>query len=134
MNPGIANFLSDVIGDDIINHNRNFDRFIPAVNVKETEKTFELEMAVPGWNKNDINIDLENDVLTISAKLDSEKSEHKDHYQRKEFHHSSFERSFTLPENADGNKIQAKQENGVLMISVPKKEDQPSLKKLIKIS
>ncbi len=109
----------------------------PAVNVRETDNSFELELAAPGLIKEDFNIELDHDVLTISSEMKSEKEtkENDGKYSRKEFSYQSFKRSFTLPDTANGNEISASYENGVLLVAIPKKEEakvQP--KRLIEIS
>lgn len=135
INPGVFNFLNDIIGEEITRSPKSSSSFTPAVNVKETDKSFELEVAVPGLKKKDINIDLEENVLTISSvKKEEEKKEDSDNFKRREFQYQSFERSFTIPEDTDENKIEARHENGVLFISIPKKEAKPNLKKLINIA
>ena len=98
---------------------------LPAVNVKETADTFEVEMAAPGMNKEDFKVELNNNVLTISSER---KHEHEDKdgekYSRKEFSYQSFQRSFTLAKEAvDADNIQARYENGVLKLSIPKREE-----------
>ncbi|WP_109437115.1 Hsp20/alpha crystallin family protein [Aquimarina sp. AU119] len=109
----------------------------PAVNVKETDEDFYVELAAPGLSKEDFNIELDNDVLTISSETKSEKetSENKGKYTRKEFSYSTFKRSFSLPDTVEGTGIEASYENGVLLVTIPKKEEakiQP--KRLIEIS
>lgn len=108
----------------------------PAVNIKETEDDYAVELAAPGLVKEDFNIELDNDLLIISSEKKSEnESEEKGKYTRKEFSYTSFKRSFTLPETADADKIEASYENGMLLIKLPKKEEakvQP--KRLIEIS
>lgn len=99
---------------------------LPAVNIKEDDNSFELEVAAPGMKKSDFKIDLDNDVLTISSEKKEEKSENDNNkgYSRREFSYTSFERSFTLPENqVDYDKISAKYEDGVLRIALPKREE-----------
>ncbi|MCD8044277.1 MAG: Hsp20 family protein [Tannerellaceae bacterium] len=99
----------------------NMENDLPAVNVKENDKEFNLEVSVPGYDKGDINVDIDKNVLTISAKKETN-NEEKDGEKvlRQEFSSSTFFRSFTIPENIDTEKIEAKQENGVLNISLPK--------------
>ena len=133
IHPGMFNFLNDVIGDELVQPRVSRNSSTPAVNVKETKKSFELQLAVPGLDKKDINIDLDENVLTISSKTEEEQKEEVENFKRREFRFSSFERSFTLPEDIDETKIEAKHENGILSISIPKKEAKPSQKKLIKI-
>ena len=97
---------------------------IPAVNVKETDTNFELEMAVPGMDKKDFKIELEQDTLIISAQKE-DKTEEKsddDKYSRREFSYQSFRRVFHLPESSvNDNEISANYKDGILQISVPKK-------------
>ena len=107
--------------------NRNFSNTnttLPAVNIKEDKDGFEVEMSAPGFEKGDFKIELNNSLLTISSEKKIE-SETKDGQQftRKEFSYQSFSRSFTLPETAEGEKIAAKYENGILSVSIPKKEE-----------
>ncbi|WP_108868054.1 Hsp20/alpha crystallin family protein [Aquimarina aquimarini] len=107
----------------------------PAVNVKETEEEFKVELAAPGLVKESFNLELDNNVLTISSQSTSEK-ETKDssEYTRKEFSYSTFKRAFDLPETVNVNQIEASYENGVLFVKLPKKEEakvQP--KRLIEI-
>jgi HSP20 family protein len=107
--------------------NRNYSNTrttLPMVNVKESVDGFEVEMAAPGYNKNDFKIELNRDVLTVSSEKTIE-NETKDDQQftRREYSFQSFSRSFTLPNSADGDKIDARYENGVLRVSIPKKEE-----------
>ncbi len=107
---------------------------IPAVNIKEENDKFVLEMAAPGMKKDDFKINLDNYQLTISAETKDEKKEKEDSYTRREFVYSSFSRSFTLPKSVDIEKIKADYKNGVLNIVLPKKEEEAKLTKQIKIS
>ncbi|GAB4202978.1 MAG: hypothetical protein Fur0023_09460 [Bacteroidia bacterium] len=95
---------------------------IPSANIKESEDKFEVELGIPGVKREDIKIDLENDVLTISSEQKEEKSEEKDNYTRREFNYSAFSRSFTLPDIVDTDKITAEYKDGILNIVIPKKE------------
>lgn len=100
-----------------------FGKTVPKVNIKSDDQGYTVEMAVPGLQKSDFNIELDNDLLTISAERKAEQNEEKGNYTRKEFSYHSFKRSFTLPETADGEKISAAYENGVLLVAIPKKEE-----------
>lgn len=100
---------------------------MPAVNVKETDKSFEVEVAAPGFNKKDFNISVDNGLLTVSAANRQEKEKKEDNYTRREFGYTSFSRSFNLPVNTNEEDIQAKYEDGVLKLSIAKK-DQPEAK------
>lgn len=97
---------------------------VPAVNIKENNDKFSIEVAAPGMKKEDFSIEVENDTLVISSEKES-KMEEKDkegNYTRREFSYQSFKRTFTLPETADGEKISAGYTDGLLNISIPKKE------------
>jgi HSP20 family protein len=107
---------------------------IPAVNIKENKNEFNIEFASPGFTKKDFKIDLDQDVLTISAEKEKEKTEESDAFTRKEFSYNSFSRSFTLPKTVNAEKIDAKYNDGILKLSIPKKEDAKLLpKKEIKV-
>lgn len=98
---------------------------IPAVNVKESNEFFQIEVAAPGLEKSDFHIDLDNDVLTISSEkeIKNEEKDDKEKFVRCEFNYTSFKRSFVLPEFADSEKIKANHKNGILKIEIPKKEE-----------
>ena len=135
MSQGIFNLLDDIFSEDFLSPTMSYRReTVPAVNVRETEKAFELEMAVPGMHKKDINVEIEEDALIISSEIKEENKEENDGYSRREFKFNSFKRSFNIPEDADAAKIDARHENGVLYVNIPKKEVKPSLKKMIKVS
>lgn len=107
--------------------NRNYSNTnttLPAVNIKEDKDGFEVEMSAPGLDKKDFKIELNNSVLTISSekKVENETKEGQQ-FTRREFSYQSFSRSFTLPETVEGEKIGAKYENGILSVSIPKKEE-----------
>lgn len=110
---------------------------IPAVNIMETEDSFNVEVAAPGKTKEDFNIELDNDVLTISSedKKENETTEKNGRFTRKEFSYSTFKRAFSLPDSVDSAKISASYNNGVLEIALPKKEEaKVQAKRLIDIS
>ena len=109
---------------------------LPAVNVKETDDDFIIELAAPGMNKKDFKISFNNNVLTISSEVKDEKEESDDNYTRKEFSYQSFQRSFTVPENiVNGEKISAKYNEGILNSVLPKREEvKPQPEREIKIS
>ena len=96
---------------------------IPAVNVRETNENFEIEMAIPGLRKEDLDIKIENGQLSISSEQKSEQEEHEENFTRKEFNYSSFKRSFSLPENVDQEDINASYTEGILTVVLAKKED-----------
>jgi HSP20 family protein len=100
-----------------------FAGHMPAVNVKETEKNYEISLAIPGLQKEDIKIDMNGTLVTISAEKDVKKEEKEDEYTRREYSYSSFSRSFTLPEDIQRDKIDANYVNGELKLILPKKEE-----------
>ncbi|MCB0483656.1 MAG: Hsp20/alpha crystallin family protein [Flavobacteriales bacterium] len=120
---GFPSIFDDLFVDNLwpVQAERAFRNSSPAVNIKETAEGFELEMAAPGLQKDDFNIKLEDDVLTISSGRGEKQEEKSDDgkYHRREFYFSGFSRSFTLPEQVDGEQIKAGYNNGVLHISIP---------------
>jgi HSP20 family protein len=107
--------------------NRHFsitDTTLPSVNIKESADEFEVELAAPGLVKTDFSIDLNHDLLTISSekKIENETREGQQ-FARREFSYQSFSRTFTLPNSVDNDKIKAKYENGILRVSIPKREE-----------
>jgi len=108
---------------------------IPAVNIKEDEKRFVLDLAVPGIDKKDLKIEIHEDVLTISSENNKEKEETHDGFKRREFSYSSFCRSFYLPENVNKDKIGANYKDGILSVELPKEEEEKAkLSREVKIS
>lgn len=95
---------------------------LPSVNITEDEKNFKFELAAPGLEKKDFKVETDNGTLTISSEKEKESKEEKENYFRKEFSYSSFSRSFQLPENSLPEQIDAKYENGILKLTLPKKE------------
>lgn len=126
---------------DFFDNDRFFDSdwmkrvSVPAVNVKESEKGFEIELAAPGLSKEDFNISVDNRVLTISSEKKEEKEEKNKEYTRKEFSYSSFSRSFALPENVIEDGIKAAYDKGLLTVSLVKKAiQQEKVRKAIAVS
>lgn len=93
---------------------------VPAVNVSEQDHNFELHLAAPGMKKEDFRIDINNNVLSIRAERKAKREEGETAYTRREFRYHSFERQFTLPESVDQEKIEARYEDGILKIRLPK--------------
>ena len=113
--------------------NRNA-QIVPPVNILETDRSFEVELSAPGKTKEDFNIEIDNDLLTISSEQKTENTTEQGKFTRREFSHSSFKRSFTLPEIVNTEDIKAAYENGILKISLPKKDEAlPKPKRLIDI-
>ncbi len=127
-------FFMPELFDDFISRNlfdwgtsnfSNTGTTLPAVNIRESNENFEVEMAAPGMNKNDFTILLEGNTLTItSEKSDEQEEKDGEKFSRREFRYQSFQRQFTLPkEVVDVDQINAKYENGILKLSIPKKEE-----------
>jgi HSP20 family protein len=96
---------------------------MPAVNITENKDFYEVSLAAPGMKKEDFNIDVDGNMLTISSENEESKEEKDKKFTRKEYSYSSFSRSFTLPEEINRERIEAKYDNGVLKISLPRKEE-----------
>ena len=94
---------------------------LPAVNIQETDRDYLIEVAAPGLSKDDFKIELENNMLVISAQQENSTEEKEENYTRKEFSYQSFKRTFNLQENLiQGDNISAKYDDGILHITVPK--------------
>jgi HSP20 family protein len=100
---------------------------VPAVNIVEEKDDFKVSLAVPGMKKDDFNISIEGNMLTISCEKEERKEEKEKRFTRKEYNFSSFSRSFTLPDDVMKDKIDAKYEDGILKLSLPKKEEAKKL-------
>lgn len=97
---------------------------VPAVNVIENPDNFAIEVAAPGLEKKDFHIDLNNNLLTISSEKEFSHQEEKEgRFMRREFGYARFKRSFTLPDSVEADKIKAQYKEGVLHITIPKKEE-----------
>ena len=94
---------------------------IPSANVIENDNEFKLELAAPGFDKKDFKVEIQEGMLNISAEKEHKSEEKKENYRKKEFSYSSIRRSFALPENVKDENIDAKYENGILKIVLPKK-------------
>ena len=136
--PSVPSFFDDFFTKDLFDwssSNSGYGSSLPSVNIKEDENGYTVEVAAPGLKKSDFNIQLENDVLTISSEKEAKNESNDEGYTRREFRYSSFKRSFSLPENkVDGEKVAAKYVDGVLSIALPKREEaKPKPVKTIKI-
>ncbi|HET6542839.1 MAG TPA: Hsp20/alpha crystallin family protein, partial [Chryseolinea sp.] len=125
--PSLLNdFFMDDWFDSSIRNWRSSGATLPAVNVRETNDDFVIEVAAPGMNRDDFKVELDNNILSISAELEdkNETSDQNGNYNRREFNYQSFQRSFSLPENkVEGAKISAKYKDGILHVTVPKREE-----------
>jgi HSP20 family protein len=131
----VDEFFNDAFLPGFFDFNKGTGRVtVPAVNVEETDKVFNIEVAAPGLEKNDLKISVNDGVLTISSEKKTENEEKNDKFIRREFGYTSFARSFTLPEDTDVDKISASHKNGVLKITIPKAEVKVIPSKEVKIS
>ena len=123
-NPRFNN-LPSIFDELIFNNERNplHKTFTPSVNIKEDEAAFTMEFSLPGYLKEDIDIKVENEMLTVSSEKKHEVEETEENFTRKEFSFASFKRSFTLPEIVDVENIEAKAENGILTVVLPKNKE-----------
>ena len=106
---------------DLLDNESNYST--PAVNIAEGAENYTIEVAAPGLSKNDFKINLDHNVLTISSSKETKKEDKEGKYTRQEFSYTSFSRSFTLPESTETDKISATHKDGILYISIPKKEE-----------
>lgn len=128
VNKSVNTFFDDFITKDLFDwSDKNFVALgsnLPSVNLKETDKQIEFELAAPGMKKEDFKVEIDNDILMISSEKEEEKEEVRkaDHYVRREFNYQSFCRTFSLPDTIDENKIEANYKDGILHVIVPKKD------------
>ncbi|MDD3742682.1 MAG: Hsp20/alpha crystallin family protein [Lentimicrobiaceae bacterium] len=117
-------FVDEFFGRDLM-PDRDFQTgiSIPSVNIIESKDDFRIEVAAPGLNKDDFKIHIENNVLNISSEKEESNEDTNERYMRREFCYTSFNRSFSLPQTVETDKVSAKHENGVLNITIPKKEE-----------
>jgi len=118
--------------------NRNFsltNTTLPSVNIRENPDAFKVEVAAPGFDKGDFKLELNHDVLTISSEKQVENETKEDeHFSKREFSYQSFTRSFTLPNIADGERIDASYDKGILSVVIPKREEaKPKPSRMIEI-
>ncbi len=107
----------------------------PALNIKETDDKFEIELAAPGFSKKDFNVTIDDGLLNISAEKEVKKKEEDNNYTCREFSYDSFERSVMLPDTVKSEDIKAKYEDGILKFHLVKKEETKKLKpKVVQIS
>jgi len=133
--------LDNFLNDDFFNYPAQkgtvWNKTMPAVNIKETDDQFDIELAVPGKEKSDFNIKLDQEVLTISseAKNEREAKVENENWTRKEFSFHAFSRSFNLPDTVAADKIEANYVNGILKVVIPKKEEaKPQPTRLIEVA
>lgn len=130
----MPSLFSNFFDDNILGFDGFRTKHLPATNISEKDDHFLIEMAVPGMQKSDFHVNVENGVLTISSEKEEEREEKEKQYRRREFNYYSFERSFSLPDTVKQDDIKAKYNDGVLQLAIAKKEPSKKLpKKEIKI-
>ncbi len=128
-------YVPDIFDDKFFPVLNSRTSSMPAVNIREDDKKFTLDLAIPGIDKKDLKIDVNEDLLTISSETKNESEENKDGYKRKEFSYTSFCRSFQIPENVKSDKIEATYKDGILTVNLPKEEEEKNkITRQIKIS
>ena len=127
--PSLPSLLEDFFNRDWADStlaNGTYSATLPAVNVRETNDNFTIDVAAPGMKRDEFKVELDNNVLTISSQHEEKREENDEtrNYTRREFNYQSFQRSFSLPENkVEGEKISARYVDGILHITVPKKDE-----------
>lgn len=130
--PTASSFFEDLFDDNRVwrsDLTKGWSDGVPSANIAEDDKAFNIELAVPGMDKEDFQVDIDSGELRISSEKKDEQLREEKSYTRREFSYSSFMRSFILPESVNTDKINAKYENGILKIILPKKSE---VKKLTK--
>ncbi|MFV8346127.1 Hsp20/alpha crystallin family protein [Flavobacterium sp. ZB4P13] len=126
--PTVNTLFDDFFSKDVFDwSDKNFSTIgsnLPSVNLKETDNKLEVDLAAPGMKKEDFKVEIDNNMLMISSERKEEKEEtrKKDNYYRREFNYQSFCRSFSLPEYIDENKVEASYKDGILHVTIAKKE------------
>jgi len=136
-----TNWLSEFMNRELFDWNNSHfsdtGTTLPAVNIKENEDSFTVEVAAPGMQKDDFKVEIDNNLLTISSEKKDEKVEKEgERYTKREFSYQSFQRSFTLPQGmVHEDKIEAKYKDGVLHLLIPKRDEaKKKARRTIKIS
>jgi len=129
--PGF-NDVFDSIFNDTFFSDRMTSR-VPAANVSESEDHFHVELAAPGLKKEDFKINLDRNVLNISVERQNEQDKTQKNYSKREYSYSSWVRSFTLPESANAEQIEAAYTNGILTIDIAKREEAKAVRRQIEI-
>jgi len=127
--------VMDELFKDLLGGTQYTHKAVPPVNIRETEQSFTVELMAAGMKKEDFNIEVDNELLTISSEVKAENVEENGKFTRREFGFTSFKRSFTLPETVKEDEINATYEDGILKLTLPKKEEAlPKAKRSIEIS
>lgn len=131
-NSPFSGLMENFFGDEFFTN--EYASFVPSANVSEEADKFSIELSAPGFEKADLKIAINRGTLSITGEHKSEKEKTEKSYTRKEYNYGSFQRSFNIPEEVNEEAIDAKYENGILKITLPKKEGKMSQAKEINIS
>lgn len=96
---------------------------VPSANIQEREDRFDISLAAPGMDKKDFKVEIDHNILSISAEKKKEKTEEKANYTRREFSYDSFTRSFELPATVNTDAVDAQYKDGILTLHLPKKQE-----------
>ncbi|MGF1555164.1 Hsp20/alpha crystallin family protein [Paucihalobacter sp.] len=118
----VDNFFENSLGTEFMS-NFNTGITLPAVNIKETNDQYVLELAIPGMKKSDFSIEVDNKILSISSEVKTENQTEESNYTRREFGYSSFKRTFTLPDTVESDRVNANYNDGILLVMLPKREE-----------
>jgi HSP20 family protein len=129
--PGFNDVFESVFNDTFFN-DRLVNR-VPAVNISESLESYHIELAAPGLKKQDFKINVDGNVLNIAVEQVKENNGGGRKYNKREYSYNSFVRSFTMPEQADQNRIEAAYENGVLTVDIAKREEAKMASRQIEI-
>ncbi len=129
--PGFNDVFDSIFNDTFFN-DRMTSR-VPAVNISESENHYHVELAAPGLRKEDFKLNLDRNQLSVSVETSAENQEHQKNYSKREYSYGSFVRSFTLPDGADANQIEASYTDGILTIDIAKREEAKIVRKQIEI-
>jgi HSP20 family protein len=121
VNPRFSDVLDTIFNESFLSHNPTEQ--VPAVNIIETENGFAIELAAPGLKKEDFKISLDKNVLSVAAEVKADENAQPKKYSKKEFGYTSFSRSFTLPQTVDQTNIDAAYADGILTLTLAKKEE-----------
>ena len=131
----IPSLLDEILRTDWNGGSQNFTNKLPAVNIKENDVNFKVEVYAPGLTKEDFKVEVSQKTVSVSCEKQLKNEDSNEQYSTKEFSFTSFKRTFNLPESVNCDEIQANYENGILNISLPKREEVlPKPKRVIEIS
>lgn len=129
--PGFNDVFDSILNDTFFS-DRMISR-VPAANISESEDHFHVELAAPGLKKEDFKINLDRNVMNIAVERQNEQHDDQKNYSKREYSYSSWVRSFTLPESANAEQIEAAYTDGILKIDIAKREEAKAVRRQIEI-